>query len=85
MFNTYIKNYQTKYLSKTWLQVLRKREVKKNNYRVSGSIKKAKAFVRMVNNFTFETDFAKLGEQIIFSSDSLVAPLLLPTFLYADN
>ncbi len=55
MFQIYKKTYQTKYLAKTWQQALRSREITKNNYRVTGDMKKAKAFTRMVsqwNKFT---------------------------------
>jgi hypothetical protein len=72
----YTKNYQSQFLAKTWQKALRQREIEKNNFHATGDIKKAKAFVKMVNNFTFKTDFSKLGEQIIFSSESLVIPLL---------
>lgn len=79
MSYTYVKSSQNNYLSQTWKQALQKREMEKNNYHMTGNLKKAKAFVKMVGDFTFQTDFAKFGEQIIFSSDSLVIPLL-PAF-----
>jgi hypothetical protein len=84
MFYTNTKNYQTKHLAKTWQNALQKREIEKNNYHVTGDIKKAKAFVRMVENFTFKTDdFTQLVEKTIFSNDLLTIPIS-PLYLFAN-
>jgi hypothetical protein len=82
MFYINTQNYQTKHLAKTWQNALQKREVERNNYHVTGDIKKAKAFVRMVENFTFKTDFSQLVEQTIFSNDLLTIPIS-PLYLFA--
>ena len=76
----YTKNHQTRYFSKTWQLALRKREIEKNNFHATGNLKKAKAFVRMVENFTFHTnshfvDFAEAVEYTIFPGDPLTIPL----------
>jgi hypothetical protein len=69
------------YHSQTWQQALRKKEVEKNSYRFTDNIKKAKAFAKILNNFTFCSDFKEFGEQIIFSRDLLDVPLLTHIFL----
>ena len=80
----YTKTYQSPSFSHTWQKALRQREIEKNNFRAIGDIKKAKAFVKMVNNFTFKTELEKFGEQLIFSSDSLAVPLL-PLYAFTGN
>ena len=78
MFYTNTKNYQTRHLAKTWQYALQKREVERNNYRITGDIKKAKAFVRMVENFTFKKEFSNSDEQTIFSKDPFaISPALV--------
>ena len=47
-FNTFIKNKQRRLLSKTWREKLVSREIEKNNFRMTGNIKKAKAFANSV-------------------------------------
>jgi hypothetical protein len=77
MFNT--KNYQTRHLSKTWQLALKRREIEKNNFRATGDLKKAKAFVKMFENFRFHidfVDFVQTVEHIVFPADSLTIPLL---------
>ncbi len=63
----YTKNYQTNHQARTWQQALQKREVERNNYHVTGDIKKAKEFVKMVDSFIFQTTIANTNEQIIFA------------------
>ena len=74
MFWSNQKNKQ-QYLAKTWQQTLRKREIEKNNYRVTGDLKKAKIFVSLVSNFTFPPMDNQAFEHVIFSSDTLAVPL----------
>jgi len=72
MFKTTIKNYQTRYLSRTWQESLQKKATIKNNYLVTGDIKKAKNFVNTVSHFTFQPSSENSNEQIIFSKDMVV-------------
>ncbi len=67
MFQTYIKNYQSKLSANTWQQSLRNKEIARNSYLTHGDIKKAKAFVNMVSNFKFQTIQQTPTEQVIFS------------------
>lgn len=80
MFHIFNKNYQNKYLAKTWQNKLCKREVCKNNYHAIGDIKKAKAFTSALASFSFSSDFARTVEHVIFSSDVLAVPL--PAYAY---
>ena len=73
---------QSIYLGKTWQQSLKKREVVKNNYHATGSIKKAKNFVRTAANFAFQTNAEKTPEQIVFSNDLFNIPLEV-SFVFA--
>lgn len=85
MFNT--KNYQTRYFSKTWQVALRKREIEKNNFRATGDIKKAKIFVKMVENITFHTEltnFVETMEYTIFPEDSII-PILQYSMLFLNE
>ena len=81
MFQRFQKNHQSQYLAKTWQQTLRKREITKNNYHATGDIKKAKAFVTMISNFTFQTN-TRDSEHVIFSSDAIAVPLR-PAYVFA--
>jgi hypothetical protein len=74
MFWTQQKNNQ--HFSKTWQQALKRREIEKNNYHATGDIKKAKAFVAMVSNFTFPIKNEQETEHVIFSSEALAVPLV---------
>ena len=84
MFQTYQNKNQSQFLARTWQKALQKREMQKNSYRATGDIKKAKAFVKMVSNFSFKTDFERATEHVIFSSEALAAPLR-PAYLFAHD
>ena len=71
MFQTFIKNYQAKNIAINWQQTLQKKEIVKNNYRVTGNIKKAKVFVNNITNYIPHTHFASHREHVIFSSEAL--------------
>ena len=76
MFWTNQKNNQH-YLAKTWQQALKQREIEKNNYRVTGDLKKAKSFVSLVSNFTFPETDNHASEHVIFSAYAFTVPLRL--------
>ena len=82
MFWTYQKNNE-QYFAKTWQQTLRRREIQRNNYRVTGDLKKAKAFVTMLSSFTFRPMNNHSSEHVIFSKDALAIPLG-PTYVLAN-
>lgn len=82
MFQTYQKNFQTRYLARTWQQALKKKELAKNNYRATGDLKKAKAFVNTIMNYAPHTHFVSHGEHVIFSNDRLLEPLS-PVYVFA--
>lgn len=79
MFYTTIKKiqleYNVEYNAQVWQQTLKNREVAKNNYRVTKDIRKAKAFVAAVSNYTFSSEVNIAKEFIIFSGDLLAVPL----------
>lgn len=50
-FNTLLKNKQRRLLSKTWRDMLTAREIEKNNYHVTGNIKKAHEFAYTAVNY----------------------------------
>ena len=83
MFTIYTKNNQLQFISNTWQQKLRNREMTKNNYRATGNIKKARAFVRMVQNMksNYPNKMVLNSEHVIYSRDSLLGPLI--PFAYA--
>ena len=73
MFWTSEKNNQ-QYLAKTWQQMLRKRQIEKNNYHATGNLKKAKIFVSLVSHFAFPSTENHESEQVIFSNQSIPLP-----------
>lgn len=75
MFMTYQKKIQTQYLARTWQKSIRQREVERNNYHVTGDLKKAKNFVILVSNYTFPSEPRATFEQLIFSCEKLAVPL----------
>jgi hypothetical protein len=80
MFQTIIKKYQLTYSANNWEQTIKNREVAKNNYRATGDIKKAKAFVNSVVMYKPHTHFVEHGEHVIFSNQGLA---LAPEPAYA--
>lgn len=75
MFYTALIKNQLHYSAQTWQQTLKNREIAKNNFRVTKDMRKAKAFVSAVTNFTFSNEVTLVKEFIIFSSDLLAVPL----------
>ena len=71
MFQTIIKMYQSQCSANNWQQTIRTREIAKNNYRVTGDVKKAKAFIKSVTTYKPHTHFAEHGEHVIFSNERL--------------
>ena len=67
MFQKIINKYQTTYSANNWEKTIKNREVAKNNFRATGDIKKAKAFVNSITMYRPHTHFAEHGEHIIFS------------------
>ena len=84
MFNTFIKNYQSKNLATTWKKALQKREIEKNNYRITGNIQEAKGFMRSVETYTPHTHFVSHGEHVIFLNKALIEPLN-PAYAFATE
>jgi len=60
------KNYQSQKFANTWQKTLQNKEVLRNNYQVTGDIKKAKMFVKIVNEYSPHTHGPKHEERIIF-------------------
>jgi len=83
MFNKYVKNVPNYYVSHNWKKTLRNREIAKNNYRLSGDIKKANAFVKLVQNCSVKrnTVYHTFFETVIYSNDTNSVPLL-PVFTF---
>ena len=71
MFHTIIKTYQTQYSAKNWQRTIRTRAIAKNHYRVTGDVKKTRAFINSVAMYKPHTHFAKHKEHVIFSYEGL--------------
>jgi hypothetical protein len=67
MFYTIFDKFQLQHYSLTWQQTLRSREIAKNGYRALGDIKKAKAFVKNISNYSQQTYIESFREIVIFS------------------
>ncbi len=74
MFTTVIKKLQQQNYSQTWQQSLKNKQVTKNSYQTYGDVKKAKAFVYMVSNYSCIPVSKVSNEKIIFSIDMVVTP-----------
>lgn len=73
MFNKNLIFNRTCYVSNNWKKSLRNREIAKNNYRLSGDMKKAKAFVKLIQNRSIVKNNPSLTffETVIYSRDTL--------------
>lgn len=53
-FQTLIKKKQNRLLSKTWRTMLTAREIERNNYHVTGDLRKAREFAFAAANYKIE-------------------------------
>lgn len=72
MFYTIIKKYQSNNTANTWKQIIKNREIAKNNYHATGDINKAKAFVNAITQYKPHTHFTDHGEHVLFSNQELI-------------
>jgi hypothetical protein len=71
---TFVKNSQTRKLSKTWHTMIAEKEVARNNFLATGNIKNAKRFASSVTNFKFvpvSPIVPAVQPTVIFSRDML--------------
>ena len=74
-FQTFVKNNQTRYLSKTWQDKISARMIEKNNYQATGNLKEAKIFMQTVTHLPVsQIEVTPKAEQHIIFSKEMVHP-----------
>ena len=78
-FKTFVKNNQTRKLSKTWHTMIAEKEVARNNYLATGDIKRAKRFASKVTHLeTITPSYTSVQPTVIFTKE--MAKDYLPAF-----
>ena len=83
-FKTFVKNNQTRKLSKTWHTMIAEKEVARNNYLATGDIRNAKKFAVAVRNFQFKPVTPKsnpVEPTVIFTKDMVDTDFSLLNYL----
>jgi hypothetical protein len=66
-FQAFMKQKQNRLLSKTWRTTLEEREIERNNFHVTGSVKTAKTFAHAAETYQLPSFVADQEPVVIYS------------------